>query len=81
MTMRLHPIPLIAAVIPWLLHLATRTLARALNLPEPMVYGTGVFVLARVQAAENSIGRTLCPFRLLRRFQNLLRAWRQRATR
>ena len=55
--MRLHPIPLIAAVIPWLLHLATRTLARALNLPEPMVYGTGVFVLARVQAAENSIGR------------------------
>jgi hypothetical protein len=50
-------------------------LACALNMPEPLVQNTGVFVFAHVQAVENSIGKTLCPIRLLRRLQFLLRAW------
>jgi hypothetical protein len=50
----------------WLLHLATRLLARSLNMPEPLVYDTGVFVFVRVQAVETGIGRTLCPVRIWR---------------
>jgi hypothetical protein len=60
-----------AAMIPWMLNLATRMLARSLNMPEPMLRDTGVFVFAQVQAVENSVGKSLCPVRLLRR----LRAW------
>jgi hypothetical protein len=60
-----------AAMIPWLLNLATRLLARALNMPEPLVHSTGAFVFARLQAVENSVGRSLCPIRLWRR----TRAW------
>jgi hypothetical protein len=66
-----------AGMIPWLLNLATRTLARSLNMPEPLVHNTGVFVFAHVQAVENSVGRTLCPIRLLRQF----RSWRRRSAR
>jgi hypothetical protein len=54
----------------WLLHLATRMLACSLNMPEPLVHNTGVFVFAQVQAVENSVGRSLCPIRLLRQFRN-----------
>ena len=65
------------ATIAWLLHLATRLttrlLAHSLNMPEPLVHTTGVFVFAQVQAVETSIGRTLCPTRLWRALQNLLR--------
>ena len=39
-----------ASVIPWLLNLATRLLARGLNMPEPLVHTTGVLVLAQVQS-------------------------------
>src|ERR1700674_740472 len=46
-----------AGAIPWLLNLATRMLACALNMPEPLVQNTGVFVFAHVQAVENSIGK------------------------
>ena len=60
-----------AALIPWLLNLATRLLARALNMPEPLVHSTGAFVFAQLQAVENSVGRSLCPIRLWRR----IRAW------
>ena len=60
-----------ASAIPWLLHLATRLttrfVAHSLNMPEPLVHTTGVFVFAQVQAVETSIGRTLCPIRLWRR--------------
>jgi hypothetical protein len=45
-----------ASVIPWLLDLATRLLARVLNMPEPLVHNTGVFVFVHVQAVETSIG-------------------------
>jgi len=57
----------------WMLHLATRMLAASLNMPEPLVHDTGVFVFAQVQAVENSVGRTLCPIRLLRQLQDWLR--------
>jgi hypothetical protein len=56
-----------------MLNLATRMLARILNMPEPLVHSTGVFMFAHVQAVENRVGRTLCPIRLLRRFRDWLR--------
>jgi hypothetical protein len=68
-----------AGMLPWLLHLATRMLARSLNMPEPLVHSTGVFVFAQVQAVEHSVGRTLCPVRLLRRLHAVLRNWRHTA--
>ena len=66
-----------AAVILWMLNLATRLLARSLDLPEPLVRDTGAFVFAQVQAVENSVGRSLCPVRLLR----LIRSWLRQAAR
>ena len=62
-----------AGVILWLLNLATRLLARGLNMPEPLVHTTGVIVLAQVQTFENTVGKTLCPIRLLHRLQGWLR--------
>jgi hypothetical protein len=62
-----------AGVIPWLLNLATRLLARGLNMPEPLVHSTGVLVLVQVQTFESSVGKTLCPVRLLRQLQSWLR--------
>jgi hypothetical protein len=59
----------------WLVHLATRLLARSLNMPEPLVYNTGVFVFARVQAVETSIGRTLCPVRIWRVLLARIQLW------
>ncbi len=70
-----------AGAISWLLNLATRMLACALNMPEPVVQNTGVFVFAHVQAAENSIGKMLCPIRLLRQFQSLLTSLRRQPAR
>ena len=58
------------SVIPWMLNLATRLLARILNMPEPLVHNTGVFVFVHVQAVETSIGN-----RLLRQLQS----WRRPA--
>jgi hypothetical protein len=60
------------SVIPWMLNLATRLLARILNMPEPLVHNTGVFVFVHVQAVEISIGN-----RLLRQ----LRSWHRSASR
>jgi hypothetical protein len=39
-------------------------------MPEPLVHNTGVFVFAHVQTIENSVGKTLCPMRLLRQLRN-----------
>jgi hypothetical protein len=61
----------LAVMIPWMLNLATWALARSLNMPEPLVHDTGVFVFAQVQAFENRVGKALCPMRLKRR----LRSW------
>jgi hypothetical protein len=60
-----------AGMMPWLLRLATWMLARSLNMPEPLVHHTGVFVFAQVQAVESRAVRTLCPIRLGR----LLKIW------
>lgn len=65
--------PSTAGIVSWMLNLATRLLARLLNMPEPMVHHTGVFVFAHVQAVESSVGKTLCPIRLLRQLRNYLR--------
>ena len=61
-----------ASMIPWMLNLATRLVARILNMPEPLVHNTGVFVFVHVQAVEISVGN-----RLLRQ----LRSWRRSASR
>src|SRR5262249_47433394 len=60
-----------AAIAEWVLTIATRLLARSLNMPEPLVVSTGAYVYAQVAAAETRAAKTLCPFSLARR----LRAW------
>jgi hypothetical protein len=67
----------IAGLASWLLNLATRMLACSLNMPEPLVHDTGIFVFVHVQAVETSVGRTLCVTRLWRYFQN----WRRPSAR
>ena len=51
--------------------LAIWAVARSLNMPEPLVHDTGVFVVVQVQTIENRIGKALCPQRLFRQ----LRSW------
>jgi hypothetical protein len=71
-----------AGMIAWLLNLATRLLAHTLNMPEPLVHTTGVFVFAQVQAAESRVGKTLCPIRLLRQIQKIsFRGWFRQSAR
>jgi len=61
-----------AAMIRWSLNLATWLVARSLNMPEPVVHDTGVFVFAQVQTIENRVFRALCPMRLVRQLRSLL---------
>jgi hypothetical protein len=61
-----------AVMIRWTLNLATWLLARSLNMPEPVVHDTGVFVFVQVQTIENRVFRTLSPKRLARRLRSLL---------
>jgi hypothetical protein len=63
---------LVAAVVPWVVNLATWLLARTLNMPQPLVHDTGVFVFVQVQTIENRIGKALSPMRLMRRLRSLL---------
>jgi hypothetical protein len=58
----------------WLLGLAIQLMARALNMPEPVLYDTGIFVFAQVQAVESSFGKRLCPIRLWRQFRSWLQS-------
>src|ERR1700742_4568177 len=67
------PYPSAADALSWLLNFATQLLARALNMPEPLVYHTGVFVYVRVQEVETRVGRSLCPVRLWRWIRALSR--------
>ena len=60
-----------AAVIPRMLNLTTWVLARTLNMPEPLVHDTGVFVFVQVQTIENRVGKALCPMRLIRQARSL----------
>jgi hypothetical protein len=68
----------LAVAIPWMLNLAIRLLARSLQLPEPVVHDTGVFVFAQVQAVENRFGQALCPKRLARQLRSLFQSLLQR---
>ena len=61
-----------AVMIRWTLNLATWLLARSLNMPEPVVHDTGVFVFVQVQTIENRVGKALCLMRLMRRLRSLL---------
>jgi hypothetical protein len=63
---------LVAVVIPWVVNLATWLLARSLNMPQPIVHDTGVFVFAQVQTIETRVGKALCPKRLMRQLRSLL---------
>jgi len=63
----------LAALIPWLLNLATWALARSLNMPEPLVHDTGIFVVAQVVTIESRVGRALCPKRLWRQVRSWFR--------
>lgn len=63
--------PHLAAIAEGALNLATRLLARSLNMPEPLVASTGAYVVAHVAAVETRAAKTLCSVRLARR----LRAW------
>jgi hypothetical protein len=64
---------LVAAVVPWVVNLATWLLARTLNMPQPLVHDTSVFVFVQVQTIENMVGKALCPTRLMRQLRSLLR--------
>ena len=63
---------LAATLIPWTLRLVTWLLARSLNMPQPIVHDTGVFVFVQVQTIENRVGKALCPMRLMRQLRSLL---------
>jgi hypothetical protein len=64
---------LVAAVVPWVVNLATWLLARTRNMPQPLVHDTSVFVFVQVQTIENRVGKALCPKRLMRQLRSLLR--------
>ena len=64
---------LAATVIPFVVNLACWLLARSLNLPQPVVHDTGLFVFVQVQTIENRIGKALCPMRLIRQLQSWFR--------
>jgi hypothetical protein len=66
-------LPAAALLWPWLIHLATWLVARALNMPAPLVEAAGIFVLLKAQAFENRIGKSLWPIRLWRRLVALVR--------
>jgi hypothetical protein len=68
------PSPSVTGTMPWLLGLAIRLLAGALNMPEPLLHDTGIFVFTRVQLVESSLGKKLCPIRLWRQFRNWQRS-------
>lgn len=64
----------LAVLLPPVVRLMIWLLARALNMPEPLVHAAGLFVFARVLAFENSIGQSLCPVHLARRLWSWLRS-------
>jgi hypothetical protein len=75
MMILLATLPALAAIGNWLLEMASFLVARSLNVPQRLVRDTGVYVFARVEAVETSIGQSLCP----RRMQRKLRALRRLA--
>jgi hypothetical protein len=67
------PFPSANGILAWLLNLAMWLIARSLQLPEPLLYSTGVYVVAQVQAAETRAAKRLCPLRLMRQLRRLFR--------
>jgi hypothetical protein len=63
----------LAVLAPLVAKLATWLVARSLNMPEPLVHATGLFVFVRVQAFEHSVAQSLCPVRLARRLTSWFR--------
>jgi hypothetical protein len=63
---------LAATATPFVVKLATWVVARSLNMPQPIVHDTGLFVFVQVQTIENRIGKALCPVRLPRQLRSLL---------
>ena len=66
-------VPVFLALVRALHRLAIWVLARSLNMPEPLVHDTGMFVVAQVVTIENRVGRALCPKRLLRQVRSWFR--------
>ena len=64
---------LMLSLIHTLHKLAIWALARSLNMPEPLVHDTGIFVVTQVVTIENRVGRALCPKRLLRQVRSWFR--------
>ena len=64
---------LMLSLIHTLHKLAIWALARSLNMPEPLMHDTGIFVVAQVVTIENRVGRALCPKRLLRQVRSWFR--------
>ena len=58
-----------------LIDLATWLLARALQMPEPVVHAAALFLLLQARTIENSVGKNVCPIKLARRL--MLRWWRE----
>jgi hypothetical protein len=63
----------LAVLAPLAMKLATWMVARSLNMPEPLVRATGLFMFVQVQAFENSVAQSLCPVRLVRRLKSWFR--------
>jgi len=63
----------VSGLLPCLLNVTTRLVAHALNMPEPLVHHTGVYVFVQMQAAEHRAARSLCPTRLFRQLRSLTR--------
>jgi len=63
----------LAALVPLAAKLATWMGGRSLNMPEPLVHATGIFMFVRVQAFETRVARSLCPVRLARRVKSWFR--------
>jgi hypothetical protein len=61
-------------LIQCLIDLATWLVARALQMPEPMVHAAALFLMLRVQSIENGASKSLCPIKLARR---LMSRWRE----
>ncbi len=69
-------LPVLSSIASWLLEIASQILARALNVPQPLVLSAGMVVFAHVEAIEASVGKSLCPRRLAHRLRALWRGLR-----
>ena len=64
------PLSAPSPLIPWLVHLAT-WLARSLNMPQPIVHDTGMFVFAQVLCGRDESWQGAVPVPAGRELQSL----------